>query len=63
MRYKICPECGAHLDHGERCDCCNAHDQPEIESARVHKPHRPTIDQETYFDREAALRYRRWLMS
>lgn len=19
--YKICPKCGAHLDHGELCDC------------------------------------------
>lgn len=21
MRYKTCPDCGAHLDPGERCDC------------------------------------------
>lgn len=21
MKYKICPKCGAHLDHGEPCDC------------------------------------------
>ena len=21
MPYVVCPECGAHLDHGERCDC------------------------------------------
>jgi hypothetical protein len=21
MQYKICPDCGAHLDFGERCDC------------------------------------------
>ena len=20
-QYKTCPYCGAHLDHGERCDC------------------------------------------
>lgn len=19
--YRTCPRCGAHLDHGERCDC------------------------------------------
>lgn len=21
MKYKVCPNCGAHLDHGEHCDC------------------------------------------
>lgn len=21
MPYKECPNCGAHLDHGEHCDC------------------------------------------
>ncbi len=26
MRCQICPECGAHLDFGERCDC---HDKKE----------------------------------
>ena len=25
MKYRICPYCGAHLDHGERCDCQEAH--------------------------------------
>lgn len=20
-KYRTCPLCGAHLDHGERCDC------------------------------------------
>ena len=20
-QYKICPDCGAHLDPGEKCDC------------------------------------------
>ena len=20
-QYKTCPLCGAHLDHGEKCDC------------------------------------------
>lgn len=22
MQYRECPYCGAHLDHGEPCDCC-----------------------------------------
>lgn len=21
MQYYECPHCGAHLDHGEKCDC------------------------------------------
>lgn len=21
MKYRVCPNCGAHLDHGEQCDC------------------------------------------
>lgn len=20
-KYEVCQECGAHLDHGEQCDC------------------------------------------
>ena len=23
MKYEICESCGAHLDHGEKCDCEN----------------------------------------
>ena len=23
--YKTCPQCGAHLDAGERCDCQHRH--------------------------------------
>lgn len=21
MKYEVCENCGAHLDHGEKCDC------------------------------------------
>ena len=21
MAYRVCPDCGAHLDPGEKCDC------------------------------------------
>ena len=24
-QYKTCPDCGAHLDPGERCDCKDTH--------------------------------------
>lgn len=28
--YKTCPECGAHLDPQERCDCENAEEKGEV---------------------------------
>ena len=31
MKYRICPKCGAHLDHGESCDC---EDRVEQEPAK-----------------------------
>lgn len=33
-QYRTCPWCGAHLDHGERCDC-KGHAAAEREEARV----------------------------
>lgn len=33
-RYKTCPRCGAHLDHGERCDCIDRRLEP-AETARA----------------------------
>ena len=37
--YKICPRCGDHLDHGERCDCTDRHPEP-VETARAAPPER-----------------------
>lgn len=37
--YKTCPRCGAHLDHGERCDCMDRA-QEEREAARIALPRR-----------------------
>ena len=31
MKYRVCPKCGAHLDHGEPCDC---EDRVERETAK-----------------------------
>ena len=41
--YKTCPWCGAHLDHGERCECttCAA---AEREEARVKPPERARLE-------------------
>lgn len=30
--YKVCPNCGAHLDPGERCDCEQQHADPAPKS-------------------------------
>ena len=38
MQYKVCPNCGAHLDHGERCDCQDPKSEPKritVEGGRV----------------------------
>lgn len=43
--YKTCPRCGAHLDHGERCDCLDRAAEVR-ETARITPPGRaygPTI--------------------
>lgn len=32
MKYQICPKCGSHLDHGERCDC---EERREREAAKL----------------------------
>lgn len=29
MQYKVCPNCGAHLDSGERCDCKDEKEPPK----------------------------------
>ncbi len=37
--YKICPRCGDHLDHGERCECMDR--RPElVETAKATTPER-----------------------
>lgn len=31
--YRVCPDCGAHLDHGEHCDCKDRQREPEPDPA------------------------------
>ena len=61
MQYKTCRICGAHLDPGERCDC-DDYDVPEVEMAQRGVPKRQEINRETFLNREAQQRYRKWLM-
>lgn len=35
--YRKCEICGAHLDHGERCDCTNRGEEPQA-------GHIPTVE-------------------
>lgn len=32
MYYKICQNCGAHLDPGEKCDCEHKNEGREVSS-------------------------------
>lgn len=42
MQYKTCPDCGAHLDPGERCDC-----HKKIEAAPLARE-RPQIKESNF---------------
>ncbi len=33
--YRICPNCGAYLDPGERCDCQDERKKPDEEVERI----------------------------
>lgn len=37
-KYEICQDCGAHLDHGEKCDCARK-DDTEGRRPPEDKPH------------------------
>ena len=47
-KYEVCQECGAHLDHGEECDCALAASQlagaaePPKEAERQNESDRKT---------------------
>lgn len=36
-KYEICQDCGAHLDHGEKCDC--AQDNADERQPAEDKPY------------------------
>ena len=44
LPYAVCPVCGAHIDHGERCDCTAAEGatlQPRSESKEGEPERKP----------------------
>lgn len=42
MKYKVCSDCGAHLDFGERCDCSGA--RREAAPLARERPHTKQAD-------------------
>lgn len=32
-KYEVCRNCGAHLDHGERCDCMERKKEDSAQTA------------------------------
>ena len=32
-KYEVCQDCGAHLDHGEQCDCASSYEEEAEQSA------------------------------
>ena len=49
-QYKVCPKCGAHLDHGETCNCKGA-----TAFNRAPKQIRKPIDESADFRRKREL--------
>ena len=50
--FKRCPNCGAHLDPGERCDCGDA-PQDEANERCISRRHAVTADNDLYIQRRA----------
>ena len=44
-QYRTCPRCGAHLDHGERCDCTDraAKEREATGVTPIERDHGPAI--------------------
>lgn len=62
--YIVCPHCGSHLDHGERCDCQRIDLQPEeIPGAALNGTARAALHAaaKAFEDPAFAADYERWL--
>ena len=43
MHYRTCPDCGAHIDHGERCDCKEMETAPRQRKRPPGKITKPSV--------------------
>ncbi len=63
-KYSVCPQCGAHLDNGERCDCQRVEIVPQdIPAERLTILARPVLAavRAAFEDPVIAAEYATWL--
>lgn len=49
MKFSICPDCGAHLDHGERCDCGAKREPPPVRETEDGKGNQRMITHNAFY--------------
>lgn len=55
MQYRVCPDCGAHLDHGEHCDCeANRESRPVAAGAALREDTANQIQSPFYYPTSAS---------
>lgn len=52
--YRVCPDCGSHLDPGERCDCKTFEKPSNPPAAYPVGPRLPSCPRLLHYDRKAA---------
>lgn len=54
MCYRICPDCGAYLDPGEKCDCQseNQNEEPPSELEPLKAAHKKNLTYQSYNTRK-----------
>lgn len=59
MMYWTCPDCGANLDHGERCDCCSKKNRPRAATLKAAKAitHQQYITHERKMSMKISMKY------
>ena len=55
-KYTVCDNCGAHLDHGETCDCRTAAEKTTVQTRRQ-EILKPVERAQTYLYMKGAFQY------